>query len=336
MGTEGTRPLDPGGPRVSPARATAALVAVCLFWGLSFPLLKNWQTGAYACPGGPLLAALTLCALRMGLGSALLAAWQPRLFACPERRAYLYGGIIALVFFLGAVLQVVGLTWTTPALSAFFTSLGSAWVPLIAWAVLGLAVARLTLVGLGIALAGTAVLVEGGWRLGPGEALTLFTSVVFAAQILLLDRLGQKVRTDHLSAGFLLGNTALGLAGVGLAAVLGPGLGPWARWAWGMLTTPAIALDLALLVVFPTVLGFHWMNTYQPFVPASRAALLYLLEPVFGSFFSVLWGHDPLTLVLVAGGGLILAGNVLVELPGWLRGADAKPQAAKPAGDLTP
>jgi drug/metabolite transporter (DMT)-like permease len=68
------------------------------------------------------------------------------------------------------------------------------------------------------------------------------------------------------------------------------------------------------------------MNTYQPQVPASRAALIYLLEPVFTSIVSVAVyyttgaeGYDKLTLPLLLGGALVLAGNVLVEAPGWMK-----------------
>jgi drug/metabolite transporter (DMT)-like permease len=61
------------------------------------------------------------------------------------------------------------------------------------------------------------------------------------------------------------------------------------------------------------------MNRYQPHVSAGRAALIYLLEPVFATAFSVAWGHDPLTARLFLGGGLILAGNLLIEVPYWVR-----------------
>ena len=41
-------------------------------------------------------------------------------------------------------------------------------------------------------MAGCAVMVqdEGGWKVGPGEWLTLAASVIFAVQMLLLDGLG--------------------------------------------------------------------------------------------------------------------------------------------------
>jgi drug/metabolite transporter (DMT)-like permease len=61
------------------------------------------------------------------------------------------------------------------------------------------------------------------------------------------------------------------------------------------------------------------MNVYQPRISASRAALIYLLEPLFAALFSLAWGHDQLTRYLVYGGVLILAGNIVAELPSWIR-----------------
>src|SRR5439155_45200 len=107
------------------ARATAMLVVVTLLWGLSFAWMKNWQAAAQGAPGGPLLASLTLIALRMPLALVALAAWQPRLFSAATRREYAAGALIGLTFTAGFVLQVWGLNWTSPALSAFFTSLST-------------------------------------------------------------------------------------------------------------------------------------------------------------------------------------------------------------------
>jgi drug/metabolite transporter (DMT)-like permease len=61
------------------------------------------------------------------------------------------------------------------------------------------------------------------------------------------------------------------------------------------------------------------MNSYQPLVPASRAALIYLLEPIFTAVVSVVAGYDHPSVPLVVGGTLILLGNLLVELPRLLR-----------------
>jgi drug/metabolite transporter (DMT)-like permease len=306
----------------SPRRATLILVIVTLFWGLSFPLMKAWQDAAESCPGGALLAGSTLIAVRMALALLVLAACKPRLVSQPTRRECLAGVVIGLAFWAGFTLQVWGIAETTPALSGFITSLASAWVPLLAFVVLRVPVAGITLLGLGLGIVGTAVLSinpASGWELRGGEWRTLLGSVCFAVQILLLDRLGKSVRSEYLTVGFL-GVTGLLAAALTLAlAAPGDGLGAWWAWLADLLWQPKVALSVAILVLFPTILAFHWMNAYQPQVSAGRAALIYLLEPLFAALFSVLWGYDKVSARLFLGGGLILAGNLLIEVPYWLQ-----------------
>jgi drug/metabolite transporter (DMT)-like permease len=298
------------------------LVIVTILWGLSFPLMKNWQDAADECPGGKSVASCTLIALRMMLALLVFAVVRPQLFIQPSRREHRIGLLIGGIFFLGFVLQVRGLASTTPALSGFITSLGSAWVPLLASAWFRLAPARLTLLGIGLGVAGTFVLgmtdLEGdSW--GEGEGLTLLASWLFAVEVLLLDRLGRTVESAHLTVSFLALSGGLALILAAMSAAGEAGVGAWLSWTARMLQNASMLRDLGLLTLLSTVLAFHWMNVYQPRVGANRAALIYLLEPVFSAVFSLIGGHDSWSLRLVVGGGLVLGGNFLVELPAWLR-----------------
>ena len=81
-----------------------------------------------------------------------------------------------------------------------------------------------------------------------------------------------------------------------------------------MLAQPGVLFDLLLLLIFPTLIGFGWMNRYQPLVGAGRAGLIYLLEPVFATAFSVAYQHEALTWHLLFGGLLVLGGNWMGEL----------------------
>ena len=298
------------------------LVLVTLFWGLSFPLMRTWQQQAADCPGGKGLAALTLIALRMLLALAVLAACRPQLFAAPTRRQHGAGLVIGGAFFLGFSLQVLALSWSTPTLSALITSLANAWVPLLALVCFRSPVPAVTLLGLCLAIGGTAVLTafdSHGHPLGWGEGLTLLASLFFAVQILLLDRLGRRTRSDHLTVGFL-GVTGISALVIAMARAAGHGgLSAWLAWVGSMLGSPHILTDLAMLTLLSTVLAFHWMNTYQPRMSAGRAALIYLLEPVFAAMFSVCLGHEKVTSRLLVGGALVLGGNLLVEFSGRLR-----------------
>jgi drug/metabolite transporter (DMT)-like permease len=287
--------------------------------------MKNWQAAAADCPGGPVVASLTVIGLRLTLALIVLAVWQPRLFREPTRREHFGGAFLSFFFWAGFVLQAWGLATTSPALSAFFTCISSAWVPPLGWLFLGMKVASVTLLGLGVGLTGTAVLgldLDQDYGMGPGEFLTLLASILFAVQILVLDRLGRHLRSSHLTVSFLGTAVLLSLVGGILGSAVRGGVREWLAWTGQMLGNPPVLRDLLLLSLL-SVLTFHWMNTYQPQVSAGRAALIYLLEPVFAAAFSVLGGYEPITNRLLLGGSLILAGNLLVELPRWLPGKAA-------------
>ncbi|MFO0879509.1 MAG: DMT family transporter [Gemmataceae bacterium] len=320
----------------SAARASLMLVLVTVVWGVSFTWTRSWQLAVREAPGGELLWSLTLIMLRMPLALAVFALWQPRLLVAPSWAEYRGGLLLGAVFFGGFALQTWGLASTTPALSAFFTSLCSAWVPVVGYVLYRERVAPLTLAGLALALVGCAVLVD-GWRIGRGEGLTLLGSFLFTGQVIVLDRLGKHLVPAHLTPGFILATGGLACLGAMVLATREPGLGVWLEWMGTLLGQRDILLGLLCLACFSTVLGFHWMNTYQPLVPATRAALIYLLEPVFSAIFSVWWGHDTLTQPLVLGGVLILGGNLLVELPGLLRARRTVPDEEKaPARESPP
>ena len=303
------------------------LVASTFLWGMSFPLTKYWQLHTADCPGGPtggpVIASLTLLALRTPIALLIFAVFQRHLFTRPSRRALGIGLFLGFLNFLGCFAQVLGLAWTTPTLSGFITSLASAWVPLLAFVFFRLSIAPTTLMGIAVGITGAAFLEldsQASWSLDIGAGLTLIASVMFALVILLLDRLGKNTESAHLTIGFV---TMTGLPAMVLAPAWAQGtcgLAVWGDWLTSLLANPGLILNVVSLTFFCTVLAYHWMTSYQPRVPASRAALIYLLEPLWSAAFSIGCGYDSLSLYLVLGGGLILGGNLLVELPLWLRG----------------
>jgi drug/metabolite transporter (DMT)-like permease len=308
---------------MNPARhATMVLVLVNLFWGLSFALVKTWQNGAKETQPDALLASLTLIALRLLLALLLLVASRPKLLRDVTRRELAGGAVLGLVFFLAFIPQMWAMSQdsVTPALSAFLTSLACIWTPLLAWLLFGARITPAIVVALVLGMTGTTLL---SWkpdeelRLNLGAGATVAASFLFAGQILLLSRLGRTMRGKCLSIGFFAaaGLAALGLA-VARAATNDSGLAAWGEWVLSHHSQPEPLTILVLLVVVCTVLSFHWMNTYQPRVPVVRAAMIYLLEPVFAAAISIPWGLDNPSVPMLCGCLLILAGNVLAELRG--------------------
>ena len=68
------------------------------------------------------------------------------------------------------------------------------------------------------------------------------------------------------------------------------------------------------MVVIPTLMSYSLMNAFQPKLSAERAAIIYLLEPVFSLLFSLWFGHDSLHAPMVIGGTLILLGVAWTEM----------------------
>lgn len=315
-------PADAAVARRSEAFAAAMLVVACLCWGGFFSLAKNWQQAAQACPGGSLVASLTLIGVRPLLALLVFALIRPQLFREPTRQEWLLGAFLGALNFSGNVFQVWGLNSTTPARCGFFTSMASLWVPLISFLFLRISVAGATWLGIVVGILGVAILgfdSADGWGLNIGDAMTILSSMIFAGFILCLDRFGRRVRSSHLTLGLIAfaGLPALPLA-VGISAA-GDGVGVWLAWLREMAQNPRVVLDVLLLTLISTVLATYLMGTFQPRVAASRAALIYLTEPVFAAGISVIVGHDEIRARLILGGLLILGGNALSELPAWLR-----------------
>ncbi len=308
--------------RYSESFAASMLVVACLCWATFFTLGKNWQQAAKTCPGGELLASLTLLGVRTVFALTLCAVFKPRLFVQPGRRVLAVGLLLGTLNCLGNILQVWGLASTSPALSGFFTSLASLWVPILAFVWLRQPVAGATWAGMVLGIVGLAILgIQRGesWGIGFGDGLTVLASFAFALFILWLDRLGRTVNSTHLTF-VLIAVTGLPtlFLSVGLAAWQGI-LNPWLMWLGEILRQPAVMRDVLLLTLISSMLATYLLSNYQPRVPASRAALIYLLEPVFAAALSIVVGHDSLSGRLLLGGVLILSGNALVELPLWLR-----------------
>ena len=68
------------------------------------------------------------------------------------------------------------------------------------------------------------------------------------------------------------------------------------------------------MVVFASILAL-WAQTWaQAHMPATRAAIIMTVEPVFAAFFAVTLGDETVTLRMLVGGALVLTAMYAVEL----------------------
>jgi drug/metabolite transporter (DMT)-like permease len=271
---------------------TLALLAVSALWGTTFVAVKSGLEDS-----SPLLfvgvrfavataAALPLLRRRANLGAAFRA-----------------GVPLGIVLALGYSAQTLGLAVTSPARSAFVTGLNVAIVPLWAALLLGKRARPLSFVGLAVAIPGLWLLTSpGGGSWNSGDTWTVGCAVCFALHVVLVNRLGPA----HDATGLLVSQLLV-------TAVLCLGSAPLfedVRVQW----SGRLVLALGITAILATV-GTTWLQLrFQPRVDPTRAALIYVTEPVFAATFSWLFTGETFAPIGWLGGGLILAGMVLSEI----------------------
>lgn len=320
--------------RATHTRAVLMLVLATLFWGLSFPLVKAIalaHRAALPASGTWFITAYTV-APRFLLGSAVLFLVLWSRLRTITRLELRQGVLLGLAVGAGMLFQNDGLQFTSASTSAFLTQLYSIMIPV--WIALRSRrwpPAIVLLCG-GLVLAGVAILGRFDFRtmhLGRGEAETLVSSVFFMMQIFLLERkeFAANRALPVTLAMFVTEAALFSLMALGTAPHPADVLVPWTSGPWLGFTV--------LLTLFCTLGAFILMNTWQPKITATEAGLIYCVEPVFTALMALCvpawlsaWGrldypNEQVTWHLLAGGGLITAANVLIQL---------KPPAKTPAG----
>jgi drug/metabolite transporter (DMT)-like permease len=206
-----------------------------------------------------------------------------------------------------------------PSVSAFITALAVVFAPIGQGFVLKERVGGRIWAAVALAMAGTVLLAQGDAQQGTlaskpplpylGEALTLLGTMVFTCQIIAVDRLAPKANVARM--------TLIMLLAVAVANAVG-GLALAGRSIYQPAVLKALALDntflwvMPTLVVFSTVAALHLMNIYQPRIAPAAACVVYCLEPVFGTMFSVALQTEALMRNTVFGGVVVLAAVLVV------------------------
>jgi drug/metabolite transporter (DMT)-like permease len=272
--------------------APLALVAATLAVSVSAILIKEAQSDA-----------ATVVWLRMALAVGFLAPW-----AVPQLRLRRVGGTrrdALLVAVAGSLLAVHFLTWTASlqytsvAASVLLVSLHPLLVAPIAARLHGDPINAPVVVGIALALAGTAVTCAGGFsgdgRALEGDLLAVAGGVALAGYLVI----GRGRRHRGAVAGYSTVVYAIvSAAGVGVASVGGGLHAPGTR-------TLLACLGLAVVC---TVGGHTVFNWTLRRLPASTVSLSFLGEPPLAALLAFLILGQQLSLPIVIGGVLILAG----------------------------
>lgn len=236
------------------------------------------------------------------VGAAILG-WIPVLVTKDRiTMSDLKTGILSGVFLYGGfAFQTFGLQMTEPGMNAFLTAVNVILVPYIAWIVLKqkphrmiVAASILCLIGIGFLS-----LSSGSFQFRFGDVLSLICALMFACQIVSLDRAKD-------SSVWVV--NALQLS---VAAVLSVPFGLTAVWP------ESLSLDaiwyMGYLIVFSTFLCYMLQTIAQQHTSPAAASILLCTESLWANVFNVLILHSAIGLPMILGGICIFGSILIVE-----------------------
>lgn len=272
--------------------ATLALLLVTATWGSTFILIKDLLDR---------VPTLDFLAVRFTIAAAAMLIVAPRAVGrlSPETRRR--GVIVGIVYGFAQILQTAGLAHTDASVSGFVTGMYVVLTPVIAAVVLRQRIGMLSWCAVALATVGLAFLSLRGLSVGFGEAITFASAILYATHIVLL-------------SAWSTARDAYGLAVVQMAII---GVMCFAATGWNGVVIPDRATDWASIAYMAVVAGAIAMlaQTWaQAHLPATRAAIIMTMEPVFAATFAIGLGDEHLTVRIGAGGALVLAAMLIAEL----------------------
>lgn len=271
--------------------AAAALLSVTAAWGSTFFLIKDLVE---------VVPPVDFLAVRFAIAAVALFLLRPRAVLALSRDSLRRGLVLGAVYGAAQVLQTVGLAHTAASVSGFVTGMYVVFTPILAALVLRQRIGAPVWIAVAVATIGLGFLSLDGFALGFGEGITLLSALLYAVHIVML-------------GAWTSAREAYGLAVVQMAVISVLCFGITAP---GGVVLPQTGGQWVSMVYMALVAGAFAMvaQTWaQAHLPATRAAIIMSMEPVFAAAFAIGVTEESLTLRTLVGGGLVLAAMLLAE-----------------------
>jgi drug/metabolite transporter (DMT)-like permease len=290
-------------------KAHLLLVLMTLIWGSTFVLIKAALQDS---------SPLVLNAVRMSLAAVLLAVWYRKRLVRMARPALMMGMAVGVFLYLGYAFQTSGLRLTTPSKSAFLTGVSTVMVPVIMLAFWRTRIHVWRVLGIALALTGLFLMSVPAGRQGLadfanvnlGDVLSFFCAIAFAFHIVFVGHATRRYPFEQIA-----------VLQVSVAAALMALSAPFLEKTH-FHPTPMVVACVLITGVLGTALAFTVQAWAQQFTPATHAALIFTLEPVFAWLTSFIYMKERLGIRAGSGAVLILAGVLVSELLGQVARPD--------------
>ncbi|TGB00414.1 DMT family transporter [Sporolactobacillus shoreae] len=286
--------------------ADTALLGITFVWGTTFIIVQNVLDK---------LTPMTFNAWRFLIAALFLAIWKLLFKKNSEKsRQHLVrligsGTLLGFFLFIGYACQTIGLLYTSASNAAFITGLSVVLVPILSALLLRKMPPAAAIAGILFAVVGLFFLTtRGQLSLNRGDLIVLICAAAFALHIVFTAKV-----TDQYNS---LSLTIVQLTVVALLSLVFGFSTEGLRIAdFQTLLEPDVAGVILFMALFATAFAFLLQTLLQKETPATHVGIIYIMEPVFAAWTSVLFQHVHLGTAELAGCGFILIGMLLAEWP---------------------
>lgn len=280
------------------ASANVLLLGIALVWGLAFIYQKTAMAHV-----GPLAFVAARSAIAC-LALLPLAWLEGRRVSRPLAPFDLWpvAALGGVMFFLGAVLQQIGLVTATVTNTGFLTGLYVVITPWLVWMFFRTRPAGYVWGAAALAFTGTWLL-GGGTLAGfsHGDVLVAISALFWAAHMLVVERSGVHGRP--------IAFTTLQFAVTGLIALAGAAAFE-ANTLDGLL---AAAPELIFVGLLSSALTFTLLAVAMKHTPAPEAAILVSMETVFAALFAAFMLDERLSVIGWCGATLMFTASMIIH-----------------------
>ena len=275
--------------------ADLSLLFVAIIWGSTFIIVK--QSVEYT----PVFSFLFM---RFALAGMLLIFINAPKLKAIDKGVFTDGMMLGIALFLAYAFQTFALTVTSASITAFITGLFVVFVPVLSSVFLRKLPRQEAMIGVVFAIIGLALItLQGKFHVSFGEFLAFVCAFFIAIHIILTDKLSRRNDFGLLT---MVQVNMVALFSLIFSLFLDPCVIP-------RHFNNQLIFSLIINSVFATVVAFVIQTSMQKHTTPTKAAIIFIMEPVSSAFFSYWIGGELLTAKQYVGTSFILLAMVFTE-----------------------
>ena len=281
--------------------ADLSLLFVAIIWGSTFIIVKQSVEN---------IPVFSFLFMRFALAGMLLILINAPKLKAIDKGVLVDGVMLGIALFLAYAFQTFALTATSASITAFITGLFVVFVPVLSGVFLRKLPRQEAMIGVVFATIGLALItLQGRFLVSFGEFLALVCAFFIAIHIILTDKLSRRNDYGLLT---LVQVNIVALFSLIFSLFLDPRVIPTQF-------NNQLIFSLIINSVFATFVAFVIQTSMQKYTTPTKAAIIFIMEPVSSAFFSYWIGGELLTAKQYVGTSFILLAMVFTEAGTYLK-----------------